>query len=98
MNMEQLNRIEQKIDRLGEKVSDIHATTKAQQVLIDRNTQDLEQHMARSDASEARLDVMEQWAVEGRTHLRTVHKVAGWLFGGGFLGIVTLLLRLFDII
>lgn len=72
--MSQLDRLESKVDKTIETVADISLTVAKMEVHVEKNTQDLEVHMKRTELSEARLERLEridQW-IRG----------AVWMLGG----------------
>lgn len=62
-------RIDSKLDRISEKLSEIHGIAMSQQVQIDRNTKDLSAHMKRTEINEKSLATFE-------TYIYTMHKTA----------------------
>lgn len=72
--MSQIDRLESKVDKTIEVVADISLSVAKMEVHVEKNTQDLEIHMKRTELSEARLERLEridQW-IRG----------AVWMLGG----------------
>lgn len=62
--MSQLDRLESKVDKTIETVTDISLSVAKMEVHVEKNTSDLEVHMKRTELSEARLERLEridQW-------------------------------------
>lgn len=84
--MSQLDRLESKIDKTIETVADISLTVAKMEVHVEKNTQDLEVHMKRTELNEIRLERLEridQW-IRG----------AVWMLGG-LAGLAFALFKLF---
>lgn len=72
--MSQLDRLESKIDKTIETVADISLSVAKMEVHVEKNTQDLEVHMKRTELNEIRLERLEridQWL-----------RGAVWMLGG----------------
>ena len=64
MSQEMLNKIDGKLDNLTEKVSVVDNKVDKLEVHVERNTQDLAEHMKRTELNEHRifrLEKIEQW-------------------------------------
>lgn len=73
----QLDRVEEKVDKVDEKLTSLIATTAVQQSLIERNTQDLEDHMARTEANEEQIEIVRDEQREFRAYIKGMHKLLG---------------------
>jgi hypothetical protein len=61
---EQLDRLESKVDKTIDAVSEISLTMARMEVHVEKNTDDLENHIRRTDLAEdriERLEKIEQW-------------------------------------
>lgn len=84
--MSQLDRLESKIDKTIETVADISLSVAKMEVHVEKNTQDLEVHMKRTELNEIRLERLEridQWL-----------RGAVWMLGG-LAGLAFALFKLF---
>lgn len=61
-------RVDGKLDKISDKLSEVHGIMLTQQVQIDRNTKDVEHHIKRTALLEVSYNRFE-------TYIRTVHKV-----------------------
>ena len=69
MSQEMLNRIDGKLDNLTDKVNTVDNKVDKLEVHVERNTQDLSEHMKRTELNEMRifrLEKIEQW-IRGAT-------------------------------
>ena len=89
----QLDRVEEKVDKVDEKLTSLVTTTAVQQSLIERNTVDLEQHMARTEANEEQIEIVRDEQREFRAYIKGMHKLLG--FSITILTLVSLVGRLF---
>lgn len=71
---DQLDRLESKIDKTIDVVTDISLNVAKMEVHVEKNTEDLEEHIKRTELNEARLERLEQidqwirgaaWAISG---------------------------------
>lgn len=64
MDQQQLDRLESKVDKTIDAITDISLIVAKMEVHIERNAESLEEHMRRTEVSELRLDRLEkveQW-------------------------------------
>jgi len=73
-HFDQLSRIEKKVDVISAQVTELVTTTKIQQHLIERNTVDLEDHMARTEANEELIEQARGELRDHRVYIKAFHK------------------------